>query len=161
MKKLLSKTVSLPVQDLALLVTRVVLGVVLIAHGWQKLDSQGLDATAQGFEAMGIPAPLASAYYATFVELVGGALLVAGLLTRLVAVLVLGDMLGAFWFAHRGTEVFTTDGGWELVAMIGAVALALVAAGAGRVSLDAGVTRATGVALAPDKTPARELADVH
>ena len=154
MRNLLSKTVSTPVQDLALLAARVVLGVVLIAHGWQKLSDQGLDATAAGFDAMGIPAPLASAYYATFVELVGGAMLVAGLLTRLVGVLVVGDMLGAFWFAHRGTEIFVDQGGWELVALIGAVALALVAAGAGRLSVDAGFTKATGVALAPDSVPA-------
>jgi putative oxidoreductase len=164
-RNVLSKTVSTPLQDLALLAARVLLGVVLIAHGWQKLDDQGLHATAAGFESMGIPAPLASAYYATFVELVGGGLLVLGLLTRLVGVLVVGDMLGAFWFAHRGTEVFADQGGWELVAVIGAVALGLVAAGAGRISVDAGFTRATGVALAPDALPQaprdRELVDSH
>jgi len=153
-RNLLSKTVSTPLQDLALLAARVLLGVVLIAHGWQKLDQNGLHATAAGFDSMGIPAPLASAYYATFVELVGGAMLVAGLLTRLVAVLVVGDMLGAFWFAHRGTEVFADQGGWELVGLIGGVAFALVAAGAGRLSVDAGFTKATGVALAPGSVPA-------
>ncbi len=149
MRNLLSKTVSAPAQDLALLAARVVLGMVLIAHGWQKLADQGLDATASGFDSMGIPAPVAAAYYATFVELVGGALLIVGLLTRLVAVLVVGDMLGAFWFAHRDAGVFVSDGGWELVAVIGALALGLVAAGAGRISVDAGFTKATGVALSP------------
>jgi putative oxidoreductase len=152
-RNLLSKTVSTPLQDLALLAARVLLGVVLIAHGWQKLD-QGIQGTATGFDSMGIPAPLAAAYFATFVELVGGGLLILGLCTRLVGVLVVGNMLGAFWFTHRGTEVFVNEGGWELVAMIGALAGALIAAGAGRLSLDAGFTRATGVALAPDSVPA-------
>ena len=155
MRNLLSKTVSTPVQDLALLAARVLLGVVLIAHGWQKLDDQGIQGTATGFDSMGIPAPLAAAYYATFVELVGGGLLVLGLLTRLVGVLVVGDMLGAFWFTHRGTEVFVSEGGWELVAMIGALALGLVAAGAGRLSVDAGFTKATGVALSPQAVETR------
>ena len=165
MRNVLSKTVSTPVQDLALLAARVVLGVVLIAHGWQKFDDQGIQGTAAGFESMGIPAPLAAAYYATFVELVGGGLLILGLFTRLVGVLVVGDMLGAVWFAHRGTEVFVDQGGWELAALIGAVALGLVAAGAGRLSIDAGFTRATGVALSPDAVPSqerdRELVDSH
>ena len=159
MRNLLSKTVSTPAQDLALLVARVVLGTVLIAHGWQKLSDQGLDATAAGFDAMGIPAPLAAAYYATFVELVGGVLLVAGLLTRVVGVLVVGDMLGAFWFVHRDGGIFVADGGWELVAVIGALALGLVAAGAGRISIDAGFTRATGVALSPQALPAADEPD--
>jgi putative oxidoreductase len=164
-RKLLSKTVSTPTQDLALLAARVVLGTVLIAHGWQKLSDQGLHATAAGFDSMGIPAPLAAAYYATFVELVGGVLLAAGLLTRLVGVLVVGDMLGAFWFAHRDAGIFVDQGGWELVAVIGALSLGLVAAGAGRISLDAGFTRATGVALSPEGLPdadvaKRELDDV-
>ncbi len=171
MRNLLSKTVSTPVQDLALLATRVLLGVVLIAHGWQKFDGQGIQGTATGFDSMGIPAPLAAAYYATFVELVGGGLLVLGLFTRLVGVLVVGDMLGAFWFTHRGTEIFVNEGGWELVALIGALALGLVAAGAGRLSVDGGFTKATGVALSPqtvpqtagqpERTTERELTDSH
>ncbi len=89
-------------------------------------------------------------------QLPGGVLLVAGLLTRVVGVLVVGDMLGAFWFAHRGTEVFASEGGWELVALISAVALGLVAAGAGRLSVDAGFTRATGVALSPQAAPVHD-----
>jgi putative oxidoreductase len=148
-KRTLSKTVSHPVQDLALLGTRLVLGVVLVAHGWQKLD-QGIGATASGFDQMGIPGPTAAAWFATSVELGGGVLLLAGLATRLVGVLVVANMAGAFWFAHRGTEVFASEGGWELVAVIAAASLGLVAAGAGRLSLDAWFTRATGVALTPD-----------
>ena len=167
MRNALSKTVSTPVQDLALLAARMLLGVVLIAHGWQKLDEQGIQGTAAGFDSMGIPAPLAAAYFATFVELVGGALLVLGLFTRLVGVLVVGNMLGAFWFTHRGTEVFVNEGGWELVAMIGALALGLAAVGAGRLSVDAGFTKVTGMALSPQAAaqatgqPERELADSH
>lgn len=130
-----------PGQDLALLLARAVVGVVLVAHGWQKVD-QGIGATADGFASLGIPAATAAAWFAVSVELVGGVLLVLGLVTRLVALLVVADMAGAFWFAHRGTEVFVTDGGWELVAVIAAAALALVAAGAGRLSLDGAVAAA-------------------
>jgi putative oxidoreductase len=140
MKALLNTTLrmhhSSAIQDVVLLIARIGLGTVLIAHGWQKLDEQGLDGTATGFDSMGIPLPEAAAHYATWVELIGGGLLVVGLLTPLVGLLVFGDMAGAFWFAHRDAGVFSADGGWELVAMIGLLALTLAAAGAGRLSLD-------------------------
>ena len=68
-------------RDIATLVARIGLGVVFIAHGWQKFDTNGLDATKAGFEGMGIPLPEISAYFATFVELVGGAALLLGIFT--------------------------------------------------------------------------------
>jgi putative oxidoreductase len=124
------------IHDVALLAARLGLGGILIAHGWQKLDEQGLDGTAAGFDAMGIPLPDAAAYFATYVELLGGALLVIGLLTPLVGLLVVGNMAGAFWFVHRDNGVFAGEGGYELVAIIGLLALTLAAVGAGRLSLD-------------------------
>ena len=61
---------------------------------------------------------------AALVELVGGALILVGLATPLVALLVVLNMAGAFWFAHRDGGVFVTDGGWELVAVIAAASTA-------------------------------------
>lgn len=140
MKTLLNTTLRMhhspAIQDVVLLIARIGLGTVLIAHGWQKLDEQGLDGTAAGFDSMGIPLPVAAAHFATWVELVGGGLLVVGLLTPLVGLLVVGDMAGAFWFTHREAGIFAADGGWELVAMIGLLALTLAGAGAGRLSVD-------------------------
>jgi putative oxidoreductase len=129
-----------PAQDVALLLARLVLGVVLIAHGWQKLVVKGMDATIEGFVGMGIPAAPASAVFATAVELLGGVLLVAGAATALVGVLVALDMLGAALLVHIGAGVFVSKGGWELVGAIGAAALALAAAGAGRLSVDHAVS---------------------
>ena len=68
----MSLTRKAAARDLALLISRVVLGVVFIAHGWQKFRTNGLDGTAAGFDRMGVPAPTLSAYYATAVELLGG-----------------------------------------------------------------------------------------
>jgi putative oxidoreductase len=123
-------------QDLVLLAARALVGVVLIAHGWQKLNDWGLDGTEAGFADMGVPNAGPAAAFAVIAELGGGALLLLGLFTPIAALLVAADMAGAFWFAHRGTTVFVGDGGWELVAVIAAAALALFAAGAGRLSLD-------------------------
>lgn len=136
------------VRDVALLVTRVLLGTILIAHGWQKFSEWTIDGTAANFSKMGVPAPTASAWFAALVELAGGVLIVVGALTPLVALLVVLDMLGAFWFVHKDGGVFVTDGGWELVALIGALALAFIGTGAGRLSVDGLLGRRHEVAVA-------------
>ncbi|MEV5000362.1 DoxX family protein [Nocardioides sp. LML1-1-1.1] len=131
-----------PVRDLALLVARIGLGIVLLTHGIDKLRA-GFGATADGFDAMGIPLPAAAAGFALVAEIGGGALLVLGLLTPLAGILVIAQMAGAYWFAHRGTEVMSANGGWELVGLIAFLALVIGATGAGRFSLDALIGRRT------------------
>lgn len=135
MNVLLGHATPAPLRDLALLLARLGLGTVLLAHGLAKLE-QGFGATADGFDALGIPLPEAAAAYALAAELGGGVLLVVGLLTPLAGLLVVGQMAGAFWFVHRGTEVMASEGGWELVGVIGLLALAIAATGAGRISAD-------------------------
>lgn len=130
-----------PAHDIALLLARVVTGVVLIAHGGHKLVTSGVAGTAEGFEGMGVPAAPVAAVIAIVVELLGGVLLVAGAATAVAGVLVALVMLGAGLFAHLGTGVFVSAGGWELVGVIGAAALALAATGAGRFSVDRALER--------------------
>jgi putative oxidoreductase len=122
--------------DVAVLVARVVLGVVLLAHGWQKVFSYGFAGVTATFAKSGVPLPPVSAAYASAVELVGGVLLVLGALTSVVGVLVVLDMLGAYTFVHAGHGVFAESGGWELVAVIAVGALLLAASGPGRFSVD-------------------------
>lgn len=52
-------------------------------------------------------------------------------------VLLLVNMLGAFFFVHIGNGIYVTDGGWELVGALGAGALVLAVVGAGAYSVDA------------------------
>ncbi len=130
------RTLPPSARDGALLVARLLLGVVLIAHGWQKVFTWGLGGTAQAFAGMGIPLPAVSAAFAAIVELVGGALLVLGAGTAVVGVLVVLNMLGAALLVHVGNGVMAGDGGWELVGVIGAGLIALAAAGPGRYSVD-------------------------
>ncbi len=135
MHALLGFSTPAALRDIVLLVARLGLGVVLLTHGLDKLES-GFGPTADGFAAMGIPMPEVAAGYALVAEIGGGALLIAGLLTPLAGLLVVGQMAGAFWYAHRGTEVLSSAGGWELVGVIGFLALVLAGTGAGRISLD-------------------------
>ena len=129
-------TLPASARDAVLLVARVIVGIVLIAHGAQKLFSYGIGGTAASFAQMGVPASSASAVFAAAVELIGGAALLLGAATVVAGALVVVNMLGAFLFVHVGNGVFVTDNGYELVAVIAALALVLVAVGPGRFSVD-------------------------
>ena len=69
---------SLPgaARDVVLLLARGLLGVVLVAHGWQKFMTWGIDGTTAAFTDLGVPLPSVSATFAAVVELVGGVLLI-------------------------------------------------------------------------------------
>lgn len=123
-------------RNVGLLVARVVIGIVFLAHGLQKVN-QGYSATKAGFEGMDVPVPALSAFYATWVETLGGIALIIGLLVPVFGVLLLVNMLGAFVFVHIGNGIYVTDGGWELVGALGAGALVLAVVGAGAYSVDA------------------------
>ncbi|WP_187438055.1 DoxX family protein [Actinomadura decatromicini] len=122
--------------DVALLIGRVAVGVVFVAHGWQKFDDMGHGGVTKMFKGMDIPAPSLAAYYSTWVELIGGLALIAGVAVPLAGLLLAADMAGAFWFVHKGNGVFVTENGYELVLVLGASALLLALAGAGRFSVD-------------------------
>ena len=103
--------------DVAAVVLRTAVGVMFIAHAALKYFVFTLPGTVKFFESLGLPGPLA---YLTFAaELVGGALLVAGVKTRVVAASLLPFVLGATW-AHSGNGwVFTAaNGGWEYPAFL-------------------------------------------
>lgn len=133
-------TMPTPLTDLGLLVARLALGAVMIAHGLQKLDQGGLDGTADGFAAMGIPAATAAAAFAIAIEIGGGILILLGALTPVVGVLWALNMAGAWWYVHRDA-FFAGEGGYELVMVLGALGLVLATTGAGRLSVDALLTR--------------------
>ncbi|TQF74021.1 DoxX family protein [Rhodococcus spelaei] len=124
-------------RDLAILVARIGLGVVFVAHGWQKFFTYGISGTQASFEQMGVPLHDVSAIFAAAVELGGGILLIAGLLTPIAGILLFVDMLGAFFTVHYDQGVFVGQGGYELVVALGVGSLLLAATGAGRISLDA------------------------
>jgi putative oxidoreductase len=122
--------------SLALLIARIGLGIVFVAHGLQKLNDIGVDGVAGGFRKMGVPAPGISAYFATFVELIGGAALIAGAFTGIAGLLLFLDMLGALFLVHLENGVFVTQNGYELVVALGVGSLLLAVLGAGRYSID-------------------------
>jgi putative oxidoreductase len=149
MRTLLHPASKSPVlTDLALLVSRVALGVILVAHGWQKFHEWTLTGTAASFGDMGIPAPTVAATVVTAVEMLGGAALILGLLTPVVAVLNLANLVGALVLVHAGNGVFVADNGFELVLAVVAGLLIIAMLGAGKLSADGVLGRSTAVAAA-------------
>jgi putative oxidoreductase len=123
--------------DAGLLMLRVVTGLVFFMHGYQKLVDFGISNTQSAFDGMGARLPDLTAVIVTFVEIIGGAALVMGALTRVFAILLVIDMAAAFFIVHAGNGFFVTEGGYELVTILGAAALSLVLTGPGAFSVDA------------------------
>jgi putative oxidoreductase len=131
-----NRPLPLPARDWALLFARLLIGVVMFAHGYQKMVINGLGRTTEGFENLSIPLAIVSAAFVTVVEFVGSVLLIAGALTPLMCSLMLVIMVGAAAFVHGTNGIFISNGGWELVGVIGAGLIALAAVVPGRYSVD-------------------------
>ena len=121
--------------DLALLLLRVVIGVVFIAHGWQKLFVFGLAGVAKAFTEMGVPFPAITGPAIGGIEIVAGVAIILGILTRLASLGLACDTLGAIIFFHAKHGFFVPMG-IEFVLSLLAVVLALAIAGAGGYSID-------------------------
>jgi len=125
--------------DVATLLLRVALGVVMLAHGWNHLFGPGgVDGTASWFGSMGLRPPKVHALASGLTELGAGTGLALGLLTSLQCGAVVGVMTVAFMTAHRtnGFFIFRPGQGYEYVGFLAVTATALAVLGPGQVSLD-------------------------
>ena len=146
--------------DIGLLVLRVIVGTIFVAHGGQKLFVFGLDGVAGGFAQMGVPMAGLIGPLVGFVEFFGGIALITGLLTRLAGVGLAVVMTGAMMLVHLPNGFFAPNGIEFTLALFGS-AVALVLTGAGRFSLDALVTSRNGVPAAagtPEAVKVRRVA---
>ena len=130
--------------DYSLTVARVLLGVVFFAHGAQKMfgwfGGPGLSGTLSFFEKLQMP--VAVAWFGILVEFLGGLSLLFGLLSRVAALAIIAEMIGAVltvhihfgffmnWFGNQKGEGFE----YHLIAI--AVAFLIMVQGAGALSID-------------------------
>jgi putative oxidoreductase len=126
--------------DIALLLIRITLGGVLVAHGSQKLfglfGGHGLGGTAGFLESLGFRPGRLHAWLLSLAETVGGTLLAVGLLTPLAASAVAGVTINAVAAVHWDKGFFVQNGGYEYPLVLALVAVAVPFAGAGDYSLD-------------------------
>jgi putative oxidoreductase len=123
--------------DVALLVVRLVFGVTLAYHGYNKVSGAGgLAGTTGFFDSIGMRWPHVQARLAAATEIGAGLLFAAGLLTPFAAAGIIGLMAVATWAVHRGNGVFVFNQGWEYTVSIAVVAWAIATTGPGDYSLD-------------------------
>jgi len=138
---LLAATAALDSNDgmnAGLLLIRVVVGLSLAAHGYNKFFGGGrIPGTAKWFDSIGMkPNGRIHAVMAATTELGGGLLFAAGLLTPLAGAAFVGLMVVAAWTVHRANGFFIVKSGWEYNLVLAAVAIGVSTIGPGRYSLD-------------------------
>ena len=117
--------------DWGILILRVVLGVVLIVHGWPKVKN--LHGTGEAFQGMGFKPGVFWATVAAALEFLGGLMLVLGLFTQIIALLVAIQFLVIILKLKLKPGAFA---GYEFDLLILGAALLLLTIGGGAVSLD-------------------------
>lgn len=131
------KVSRIPLHTLGATVTRIALGIVLIAHSaWLKVVIFTLPGTAAFFASIGLPCWLAYLVFA--IETVAGVMLIVGWQSRLAALVVVPILIGATWAHWSNGWLFTNSGGgWEYPALLSVLAAAQVLLGDGAYALSA------------------------
>jgi putative oxidoreductase len=125
---------------LGLLLVRVVVGLLFVGHGAQKLfgwfGGYGPKGTGGWMESIGIKPGVLMAVVAGLMELLGGLLFAVGLLTPLAAVLITLTMLVAIFKVHVKNGIWATANGYEYPLVLIVVVIGIALVGAGSYSLD-------------------------
>ncbi|WP_258240904.1 DoxX family protein [Pseudidiomarina homiensis] len=122
------------------LLLRVPVGIILTAHGAQKLfgwfGGYGLEGTGQWMASIGLEPGFLMALLAGAAEFFGGLALILGLLTRPAALVSAFTMVVAIFSVHASNGLFMANNGYEFALSLLAAAAALTAFGGGRFSID-------------------------
>jgi putative oxidoreductase len=117
-----------------LTILRIVVGIVFVAHGAQKIFVQGLGAVSGFLGSLGVPLPSVAAVVVAGVEFLGGLALIAGFYTRYASALLAVNMLVAIVLVHLQAGLFLPKG-YEYALTLLAASLALLLDGPGRAAL--------------------------
>ena len=122
-------------QPLALLLMRLALGAIMVAHGYHKVFG-GLHHHAQFVVSLGLPAWLG--YVSSFTEFIGGLLILAGSFTRPAAFAISIELVLAIWkvHSHNGLIGSSDRPGYEFPLAAAALAMALIFFGGGPIAID-------------------------
>lgn len=116
--------------DFAALISRLAVGGIFFANGWRKLED-GLRLTSLKFAGQGAPLPDAWATATMLAELIGGALLIAGLVVSVTGLVLFVEALGVFAVARPLNPVDVNE-----IILLGVASILLAVVGAGRLSVD-------------------------
>jgi putative oxidoreductase len=125
------------IRDLVLLVVRVGLGLIMVAHAKLEYDFGGsLAGVGRLFAQAGVPLPAVTGPANVLFELVGGIAMILGAAVPVVGVLMALNMAGAWAFVHTSGLFALDHNGPELVIALGLLSLVLAVTGSGRFGLD-------------------------
>jgi putative oxidoreductase len=126
--------------NIGLLIIRLVVGLLFVGHGAQKLfgwfGGYGLKGTGGWFESIGMKPGVIMALFAGLTELIGGILFTLGLLTPLAGILIAGTMTMAIIKVHAPNGLWATANGYEYNLTLLAVAIGIALVGPGQYALD-------------------------
>lgn len=121
-------------------ILRIPVGLILMAHGAQKLfgafGGYGLEGTGQFMASLGLEPGYLMALLAGSAEFFGGLALVIGLLVRPASIVVAFTMLIAIFTVHISNGLFMSNNGYEYALTLLIVAVSLAFSGAGSFSVD-------------------------
>lgn len=127
--------------DIGLILIRLVIGLLFIGHGTQKLfgwfGGYGLKGTGDWMDSLGLKPGMTMALLAGLTELIGGILLVLGLLTPLAGLMIAATMVMAIVKVHGPNGLWSTQNGYEYNLTLLAVAIGIALIGPGQYALDA------------------------
>ncbi|MCL4852676.1 MAG: DoxX family protein [Bryobacteraceae bacterium] len=129
-----------------IMLLRVMVAVIFIVHGGQKLFVYGLGGVGESFGKMGLPAPAITAALVAIIEFFGGLALLVGFFTRYAALLIAAVMTGAVLLVHLNKGFFVSSGGFEFALLLLVASLTLAMAGPGALSIDGSRRNASGFA---------------
>jgi putative oxidoreductase len=123
-----------------LTVVRILVGIIFVAHGSQKLfgafGGYGLEGTGQYMASLGLTPGYLMALLSGSAEFFGGLGLVVGLLARPAAVVLAATLVVAIFSVHISNGLFMANNGYEFaLALLGGVVAVLIE-GAGKLSID-------------------------
>jgi putative oxidoreductase len=135
------KQEDLKMINIGLLLIRLVVGVLFIGHGAQKLfgwfGGYGLKGTGGWLESIGMKPGVTMALLAGLAELIGGILFALGLLTPLAGIIIAGTMVIAIAKVHGPNGLWATSNGYEYNLILIVVAIGVALIGPGQYALDA------------------------
>ncbi len=138
-KQLLNKLLSTN-DSAANLALRIPTGIILAAHGAQKLfawfGGYGLEGTGQWMESIGLAPGFIMALLAGSAEFFGGLALLLGFLTRPAAAVSAFTMVVAIFSVHFSNGLFMSNNGYEFALALLAITVALTIQGGGKYSVD-------------------------
>lgn len=127
--------------NIGLLLIRLVIGILFIGHGAQKLfgwfGGYGLKGTGGWLESIGMKPGVTMALMAGLTELIGGILFALGLITPLGGIMIAATMVIAIAKVHGANGLWSTSNGYEYNLVLLAVTLGIALAGPGQYALDA------------------------